>query len=71
MVDFLDFFVFGFKEIRVRLLETLDRLFELFLGCCNDPLFFKDHLGDFEAGFGEEVVNFLGFIRGAGVAAGG
>ena len=62
MVDFLDFFVFGFKEVCVRLLETLNRLFELFLGCCDDALFFEDHLGDFEAGFGEEFVDLLGFF---------
>lgn len=71
MVDFLDLFVFGFEEIGVGLLEVFDRLFELFLGCCDDALFLEDHLGDFEAGFGEEFVDFMGFLGRAGVAAGG
>ena len=70
MVDFLDFFVFGFEEVGVRFLESLDRLFELFLGCCDDALFFEDHFGNFEAGSGEEVVDLLGFLGRAGVAAG-
>lgn len=71
MVDFLDFFVFGFEEVGVGFLEAFDRLFELFLGCCDDCLLLEDHFGDFEAGFGKEVVDFLGFLGRAGVAAGG
>jgi len=71
LVDFLDLFVFGFEEIGVGFLEAFYCFFEVFLGCCDDALFFKDYLGNFKAGFGEEVVDFLGFLGRAGVAAGG
>ena len=71
MVDFLDFFVFGFEEIGVGLLEAFYCFFEFFFRLCDNSLLLEDDFSNFKAGSGEEFVNFLGFIRGARVAAGG
>ena len=62
MVDFLDFFVFGFEEVGVGLLKAFYRFFELFFCCCDDCLLLEDHFGNFEAGFGEKFIDFLGFF---------
>ena len=71
MVDFLDFFVFGFEEVGVGFLEAFYCFFEFFFRLCDNSLLLEDDFSDFEAGFGEEVVDFLGFLGRAGVAAGG